>query len=86
MTSAFTTIYFKLVEFISTLTPFLDGILNQFGVKILDLSDATDPGVIIKLFFDIVISLIAFFIIAPVYIFYRIFMGLIGQPVPVPWF
>ena len=86
MTSAFTTIYFKLVEFISTLVPFLDGILNQFGVKILDLSDATDPGVIIKLFFDIVISLIAFFIIAPVYIFYRIFMGLIGQPVPVPWF
>ena len=86
MLSALTVIYFKLAELISTLVPLLDGMLNQFGVKILYLSDATDPGVIIKLFFEIVISLIAFFILAPVYIFYRIFMGLIGQPVPVPWF
>ena len=64
MLSALTVIYFKLAELISTLVPFLDGMLNQSGVKILYLSDATDPGVIIKLFFDIIISLIAFFIIA----------------------
>ena len=86
MLSALTVIYFKLAELISTLVPLLDGMLNQFGVEILYLSDATDPGVIIKLFFDIIISLIAFFIIAPLYILYRLFMVLIGQPVPVPWF
>lgn len=85
MLSALTVIYFKLAELISTLIPFSDGILKQFGSKILYLSDATDPGVIIKLFFDIIISLIAFFIVAPLYILYRLFMVLIGQPVPVPW-
>ena len=86
MISALTVIYFKLAELISTLVPFLDGTLNQVGVKILELNIATDPGIIIELVFEIIMSLILIFIVMPVYMMYRIFMGMIGQPVPVPWF
>lgn len=86
MVSALTVIYFKLAELISTLVPFLDGTLNQVGVKILELNIATDPGIIIELVFEIIMSLILIFIVMPVYMMYRIFMGMIGQPVPVPWF
>lgn len=74
-------IYFKLAELISTFFPSTDGMLNQIGMNML-----TDPGAIITHIFEQLLMLVALIVIMPLYIAYRIFMGLIGQPVPVPWF
>ena len=74
-------IYFKLAELISTLFPSTDGMLNQIGMNML-----TDPGAIVTHIFEQILLLVAIIVIMPLYIAYRIFMGLIGQPVPVPWF
>ena len=73
--------YFKLAELISTLFPSTDGMLNQIGVNML-----ADPGAIVTHIFEQILFLVAMIVIMPLYIAYRIFMGLIGQPVPVPWF
>ncbi len=74
-------IYFKMAELISTLFPSTDGMLNQIGMNML-----TDPGAIITLLFEQLLMLVAVIVILPITLAYRIFMGLIGQPVPVPWF
>jgi len=50
-------------------------------VNFSELSSATDPGVIFETLLVIFLLLIVF----PITLIYRIFMGLIGQPVPVPW-
>ena len=73
--------YFKMAELMSTLSPSTDGMLNQIGMNML-----TDPGAIITHIFEQLLMLVALIVIMPLYIAYRIFMGLIGQPVPVPWF
>ena len=74
-------IYFKMAELISTLFPSTDGMLNQIGMNML-----TDPGAIVAHIFEQILFLVAMIVIMPLYIAYRLFMGLIGQPVPVPWF
>ena len=74
-------IYFKMAELISTLFPSTDGMLNQIGMNML-----TDPGAIVTHIFEQILFLVAMIVIMPLYIAYRLFMGLIGQPVPVPWF
>lgn len=79
--STLTLIYFKLAELISTLFPSADGMLNQIGMSML-----TDPGAIITHIFETLIFLLGVIILLPLTLAYRIFMGLIGQPVPVPWF
>ena len=79
--STLTLIYFRLAELISTLFPSADGMLNQIGMNML-----TDPGAIIAHIFEQLLMLVAIIVLMPLYIAYRIFMGLIGQPVPVPWF
>ena len=79
--STLTLIYFKLAELMSTLFPSADGLLNQIGMNML-----TDPGAIVTLIFEQLLMLIAIIVILPLTLAYRIFMGLIGQPVPVPWF
>ena len=81
MINTISLIYFKLAELISTLFPSTDGMLNQIGMNML-----TDPGAIITHMFEQLLMLVALIVIMPLYIAYRIFMGLIGQPVPVPWF
>ena len=81
-----TLIYYKIVELMSTVDPSTSGIMNLFGMKMLELSNATDPGAIITHIFEQLLMLVALIVIMPLYIAYRIFMGLIGQPVPVPWF
>jgi hypothetical protein len=81
MINTISLIYFKLADLISTLFPSTDGTLNQIGMNML-----TDPGVIIAHIFEQILVLVAIIVIMPLYIAYRIFMGLIGQPVPVPWF
>lgn len=86
MMSTITLIYFKLAELISTLVPSSNGMLNQFGINMVNLSNATDPALIINLIADLVFALILLFIFLPITILWRIFMTLIGQPVPVPWF
>ena len=86
MINTLTLIYFKLAELISTIAPSTDGMLNKFGMKILELSNATDPGTIIGLIFETLMMLVVIIVILPITLAYRIFMGLIGQPVPVPWF
>lgn len=86
MMSTITLIYFKLAELISTLVPSSNGMLNQFAINMVNLSNATDPALIINLIADLVFALILLFIFMPIYILWRIFMTLIGQPVPVPWF
>lgn len=68
------------------LLPSTGGMLNQIGMNMLNLSDLSDPGVIITHIFEQILFLVAIIVIMPLYIAYRIFMGLIGQPVPVPWF
>ena len=84
--STLTLIYFKLAELISTLFPSTDGMLNQIGMNMLNLSDLSDPGAIITHFFEQLLILVAVIVILPLTLAYRLFMGLIGQPVPVPWF
>ena len=74
-------IYFKLAELISMLLPSTDGMLNQIGMNML-----TDPGALITQIFEQLLMLVAVIVILPITLAYRIFMGLIGQPVPVPWF
>ena len=74
-------IYFKMAELISTLFPSTDGMLNQIGMNML-----TDPVAIVAHIFEQILFLVAMIVIMPLYIAYRLFMGLIGQPVPVPWF
>lgn len=86
MMSTITLIYFKLAELISTLVPSSNGMLNQFAINMVNLSNATDPALIINLIADLVFALILLFIFLPITILWRIFMTLIGQPVPVPWF
>lgn len=86
MMSTLTLIYFKLAELISILFPSTDGILNQIGMNMLNLSDLSDPGAIITHIFEQLLILVAVIVILPLTLAYRIFMGLIGQPVPVPWF
>ena len=81
-----TLIYFKLVELMSTIDPSASGMMNDFGMKMLNLSYTTDPVFIISFILETLLLLVAIFIIYPIYLAYRIFMGLIGQPVPVPWF
>ena len=81
MINTISLIYLKLAELISTLFPSTDGMLNQIGMNML-----TDPGAIITHIFEQLLMLVALIVIMPLYIAYRIFMGLIGQPVPVPWF
>ena len=73
--------YFKMAELMSTLFPSTDGMLNQIGMNML-----TDPGAIITHLFEQLLILLAVIVILPITLAYRIFMGLIGQPVPVPWF
>ena len=79
MINTLSLIYFKMAELISTLFP--DGMLNQIGMNML-----TDPGAIITHLFEQLLMLVAVIVILPITLAYRIFMGLIGQPVPVPWF
>lgn len=86
MMSTLTLIYSKLAELISILFPSTDGILNQIGMNMLNLSDLSDPGAIITHIFEQLLILVAVIVILPLTLAYRIFMGLIGQPVPVPWF
>lgn len=86
MINTLTLIYFKLAELISTIAPSTEGMLNQFGMQILELSNATDPGAIIGLIFETLMMLVLIIVILPITLAYRLFMGLIGQPVPVPWF
>ena len=86
MINTLTLIYFKLAELISTIAPSTDGMLNQFGMQMLELSNATDPGAIIGLVFETLMMLVVIIVIFPITLAYRLFMGLIGQPVPVPWF
>ena len=86
MINTLTLIYFKLAELISTIAPSTDGMLNQFGMQILELSNANDPGAIIGLIFETLGMLVVIIVILPITLAYRLFMGLIGQPVPVPWF
>ena len=86
MMSTLTLIYFKLAELISILFPSTDGMLNQIGMNMLNLSDLSDPGAIVTLIFEQLLMLVAVIVILPLTLAYRIFMGLIGQPVPVPWF
>ena len=81
MINTISLIYFKLAELISTLFPSTDGMLNEIGMNML-----TDPGAIITHIFEQLLMLVALIVIMPLYIAYRIFMGIIGQPVPVPWF
>ena len=81
-----TLIYYKLVELISTFIPSADGILNQFGMTLMDLSNVTDPGEVVTYLFEQILLLFAMAVILPLTLAYRLFMGLIGQPVPVPWF
>ncbi len=81
MINTLSLIYFKLAELISTFFPSADGMLNQIGMNML-----TDPGAIITHIFEQILMLVAIIVIMPLYIAYRIFMGVIGQPVPVPWF
>ena len=81
MINTISLIYFKLAALISTLFPSTDGMLNEIGMNML-----TDPGAIITHIFEQLLMLVALIVIMPLYIAYRIFMGLIGQPVPVPWF
>ena len=86
MMNVLTLIYYKIIELMSTADPSASGIMNLFSMKMLDLSNATDPGAIITHIFEQLLMLVALIVIMPLYIAYRIFMGLIGQPVPVPWF
>ena len=86
MINTLTLIYFKLAELISTIAPSTDGMLNQFGMQMLELSNATDPGAIIGVIFETLGMLVVIIVILPITLAYRLFMGLIGQPVPVPWF
>jgi len=79
--STLTLMYFKLAELISTFFPSTDGMLNQIGMSML-----TDPGAIVTHIFEQLLTLIAIIVILPLTLAYRLFMGLIGQPVPVPWF
>ena len=81
-----TLIYFKLAELMSTIDLSASGMMNALGMRFMDLSNSTDPGAIANYLFETIILLVAFFIIFPITLAYRIFMGLIGQPVPVPWF
>ena len=81
-----TLIYFKLVELMSTIDPSSSGIMNALGMRFMDLSNTTDPVFIISFILETLLLLVAVFILYPIYLAYRIFMGLIGQPVPVPWF
>tara|TARA_B100000614_G_C14498117_1_gene473476 strand:- start:494 stop:754 length:261 start_codon:yes stop_codon:yes gene_type:complete len=86
MMNTLTLIYFKLAELISTFIPSADGILNQFGMTLMDLSNVTDPGEVVTYLFEQILLLFAMAVILPLTLAYRLFMGLIGQPVPVPWF
>ena len=81
MINTLSLIYFKMAELISTLFPSTDGMLNQIGMNML-----TDPGAIITHLFEQLLMLVAVIVILPITLAYRIFMGLIGQLVPVPWF
>jgi len=81
-----TLIYFKLVELMSTIDPSASGIMNALGMRFMDLSNTTDPVFIISFILETLLLLVAIFIIFPITLAYRLFMGLIGQPVPVPWF
>ena len=81
-----TSIYFKLAELISTFVPSADGMLNQFGMTLMDLPNVTDPGEVVTYLFEQILFLFAMAVILPLTLAYRLFMGLIGQPVPVPWF
>ena len=81
-----TLIYYKIIELMSTADPSTSGIMNLFGMKMLDLSNATDPGAIIIHIFETLFFLLGAMILLTLTFAYRLFMGLIGQPVPVPWF
>lgn len=86
MTNILTLIYFKLAELISTVVPSVDGMLNQFSMQVLNISNTSDPWFLINFIFETLLNLLAILIIVPLSFAYRLFMGLIGQPVPVPWF
>ncbi|MBA4694655.1 MAG: hypothetical protein H2066_02230 [Candidatus Poseidoniales archaeon] len=53
----------------------------MLNVKFSEISTTTDPGIIIETLLMIFLVLIVY----PITLIYRIFMGLIGRPVPVPW-
>lgn len=74
-------VIYHLVELITTIDPSPRGFLNMLTVNFSELSSATDPGIIFETLLVIFLLLIVF----PITLIYRIFMGLIGQPVPVPW-
>ena len=86
MMNTLTLIYFKLAELMSTIDPSASGMMNDFGMKMLNLSYTTDPVFIISFILETLLLLVAIFILYPITLAYRLFMGLIGQPVPVPWF
>jgi hypothetical protein len=75
-------ILYNLVELIATIDPSSSGLLNMLIVNFSELSSATDPGII----FETLLVIFLLLIIYPITLLYRLFMGLIGQPVPVPWF
>lgn len=81
-----TLIYYKIVELMSTVDPSTSGIMNLFGMKMLELSNSSDPAFIINFIFETILLVIVLVIVVPLNFAYRLFMGLIGQPVPVPWF
>tara|TARA_Y100000768_G_scaffold378127_1_gene352184 strand:- start:266 stop:526 length:261 start_codon:yes stop_codon:yes gene_type:complete len=86
MMNTLVSMYFKMAELISTFFPSADGTLNQFGMNMIELSNATNPWHIIELIFETLLMLVLIIVIVPLNFAYRLFMGLIGQPVPVPWF
>ena len=86
MTNILTLIYFKLAELISSVVPSIDGMLNQFSMQVLNISNTSDPWFLINFIFETLLTLLVILIIVPLNFAYRLFMGLIGQPVPVPWF
>jgi len=72
----------NLLELIATIDPSSSGFLSMLNVKFSELSSATDPGMILETLLMIFLVLIVY----PITLIYRLFMGLIGRPVPVPWF
>ena len=71
----------NILELIATIDPSSSGFLSMLNVKFSEISTTTDPGIIIETLLMIFLVLIVY----PITLIYRIFMGLIGRLVPVPW-
>ena len=78
--------YYKLAEMISTIDPSASGMIDMLRIGYLEFLNTTDPGTILDLLMNYFMMLVVLFVIYPMSLLYRIIMGLVGQPVPVPWF